>query len=160
MRTLQILSVAGALTTLLTAMQGRLARVAGASMACPDWPLCEGSLIPRFDALILVEWTHRFFALATAVIVVGLVVVAWRQGTFARVWSLVCLASLVVTAGIGGFAVTNNMDIPPIFSAIDQGSAMLTFGSVVALVVWSRSASLGWNPPHARTVGPRSGSEP
>ncbi|MBU6423577.1 MAG: hypothetical protein KGJ98_13245 [Chloroflexota bacterium] len=141
MRSVGVLSAAGAAATLLTAIQGRLARVANASMACPDWPLCEGRLIPRLDGLVLIEWAHRSLALLTALVIVALVVAAWRA-RFARAWSLAALATLAATAGIGGFAVTNDMQIAPIWSGIDEGTAMLTFGILLAVAVSARSGAM------------------
>ncbi len=139
MRTVGVLSVVGAVATLLTAMQGRLARVENASMACPDWPLCEGRIVPRVDPLVMIEWAHRSLALVSVLIVVAIVVLAWRQQGYARAWSLLALASLAVTAGIGGVAVLNGMQIHPLWSAIDQGTAMLSFGLLVTIAVRARA---------------------
>ncbi len=48
-------------------MIGATVRVHGAGLSCPDWPLCFGELIPRFDFRILLEWGHRLFAGALSV---------------------------------------------------------------------------------------------
>ena len=37
-------------------------RIADAGLACPDWPLCFGEVIPRFDFKIFMEWIHRAVA--------------------------------------------------------------------------------------------------
>ena len=38
---------------------GGIVRVTGSGDACPDWPLCHGSIIPPFELRIWIEWTHR-----------------------------------------------------------------------------------------------------
>lgn len=41
---------------------GALVRAHGAGLACPDWPYCFGSLLPRMDFRVLLEYGHRAVA--------------------------------------------------------------------------------------------------
>ncbi|MBM4367208.1 MAG: COX15/CtaA family protein [Deltaproteobacteria bacterium] len=54
--------VALAAVTYALLVFGSTVRVHGAGLACPDWPLCFGELLPRFDFRILLEWGHRVLA--------------------------------------------------------------------------------------------------
>ena len=42
---------------------GAVVRSTGSGLACPDWPLCHGRLIPPLQTQVLLEWSHRFVAL-------------------------------------------------------------------------------------------------
>ncbi len=39
---------------------GALVRAHGAGLACPDWPLCFGEVVPRFDFKVAWEVSHRY----------------------------------------------------------------------------------------------------
>lgn len=54
---------------------GGATRVMEAGLACPDWPLCYGSLLPgrQMNLQVFLEWFHRLDAF---VVGVGLVVLA------------------------------------------------------------------------------------
>ena len=41
---------------------GALVRAHGAGLACPDWPLCFGQLVPSMNLKIGFEWSHRALA--------------------------------------------------------------------------------------------------
>ncbi|MGH0033444.1 MAG: COX15/CtaA family protein [Myxococcota bacterium] len=41
---------------------GALVRAHGAGLACPDWPLCFGEVVPEFDLRVAFEWGHRALA--------------------------------------------------------------------------------------------------
>ena len=41
---------------------GALVRANAAGLACPDWPLCFGKLVPVFDMKVGFEWSHRLLA--------------------------------------------------------------------------------------------------
>lgn len=50
---------------------GALVRAHGAGLACPDWPLCFGELVPRFDVKVAFEWGHRVAAGSIALLFSG-----------------------------------------------------------------------------------------
>jgi NADH dehydrogenase len=55
---------------------GALVRAHGAGLACPDWPQCFGSWLPRLDLRVGFEMTHRYAAGAIALAFVGLGIAA------------------------------------------------------------------------------------
>ena len=64
---------------------GALVRAHGAGLACPDWPLCFGELVPRFDLKVGFEWGHRVTAGAVALAFAGLAGLALRRESTRRV---------------------------------------------------------------------------
>lgn len=85
---------------------GALVRAHGAGLACPDWPLCFGELIPEFDLQIAFEWGHRVMAGALSVVLVGLVAFVLRvrelRGRFAPTIAVILglLAAQIVLGGL------------------------------------------------------------
>ncbi len=57
---------------------GALVRAHGAGLACPDWPLCFGEFVPRFDLKIAFEVGHRVSAGCVSLAFAGLAVLALR----------------------------------------------------------------------------------
>jgi len=51
-----------AAATWLLITVGALVRAHGAGLACPDWPLCFGQVVPAFDLKVAFEWGHRAIA--------------------------------------------------------------------------------------------------
>jgi heme A synthase len=58
---------------------GGAVRVTGSGLACPDWPLCEGRLIPRFEFHVLIEWFHRLIALCVGILLLATAVRVWTD---------------------------------------------------------------------------------
>ena len=62
---------------------GGATRVMEAGLACPDWPLCYGSLLPKgqMNIQVFLEWFHRLdaFLVGIALLVMALVSFLWRR---------------------------------------------------------------------------------
>ena len=61
----------GAATLVLIALGGTV-RATGAGLACPDWPLCEGRVIPRVSQGTTIEFAHRLAAAAVGSLALGM----------------------------------------------------------------------------------------
>ena len=58
---------------------GALVRAHEAGLACPDWPLCFGEVIPEFDLKVAFEWSHRVAAGSISLLFAGLGVALFRN---------------------------------------------------------------------------------
>ncbi|HEY8425588.1 MAG TPA: COX15/CtaA family protein [Limnochordales bacterium] len=79
---------------------GAYVRALGASLACTDWPLCGGSVLPPSGWPFWLQWSHRVAALA-----LGMAIVAGtlRSRGAAAWWSAGLL--YVIQVGLGAVAV-------------------------------------------------------
>src|SRR3954447_15854474 len=55
-------AVATAAATYLLILIGGLVHGTGSSLACPDWPTCYGTFMPKMEGGVLVEHSHRLAA--------------------------------------------------------------------------------------------------
>src|SRR5204863_5788094 len=57
---------------------GNLVSATGSGLACPDWPLCHGTILPPVRPEIVLEWGHRLIAFSTSALILLSVGTVWR----------------------------------------------------------------------------------
>ena len=72
-------AVATAVATYLLILIGGLVHGTGSSLACPDWPTCYGSLMPKMEGGVLVEHSHRLAAGTVVILTLALAGMLTRQ---------------------------------------------------------------------------------
>ncbi len=91
---------------LLVVMWGAWVRVTGSGAGCGEhWPDCNGEVIPRDPSIeTLIEFTHRATSGLALVLVVGMVIAAWRShgpGHRVRRSAIVALLFMIAEALLG-----------------------------------------------------------
>jgi len=83
---------------------GGATRVMEAGLACPDWPLCYGSLLPgrQMNVQVFLEWFHRLDAFVIGVALVVQLVASWWWRRQLPGWLLPCSAGLVLLVLLQG----------------------------------------------------------
>lgn len=107
---------------------GGAVRAMNAGLACPDWPLCFGDVIPDYHPQVYFEFIHRVLAGLVALITIGVAVVIYRRPDTNRTdknimtFALVVLASQVI---LGGLTVTMQLHDKVVTAHLAFGSAFL-----------------------------------
>ena len=151
-RFLQTVAILGAVSAYATIIVGGTVRgIPGAGTSCPDWPLCNGSIVPNLaDARILIEYVHRLIAALTGLFILSTLIAAllWFRSEMRIVrLSIMSFAILVTQVAVGALTITseNNWVVVTIHLAL--GTATLASALIVALVSlwpakpWSESAA-------------------
>lgn len=123
MTRVQRLAVTATLATLFQVAWGAFTRGSGSGYGCRDrWPLCEGGLLqigdaggllPRPEFEMVVEWLHRWIALAVLALLVWLAVAARRRYPRLRRITWPAAGAVVVVVGqslLGAAVVITDLD--------------------------------------------------
>jgi cytochrome c oxidase assembly protein subunit 15 len=140
-----------AIATLLLMAVGSATRVMNAGLACPDWPLCYGQLVPtrQMNLQVFLEWFHRLDAALIGVSAIALSGLTWW---YRRVlpkwlpWAATFALFLIVFQGIlGGLTVTQLLRFDIVTAHL--GTALLFFSTLIviatALMPYRETSSAG-----------------
>ena len=106
-------AAAAAILTIGLITYGSWVRATGSGLGCPDWPLCEGVVVPELEGATAIEFGHRVFA---GITMLAVVVAAWyaiRGRTADRLTARLingALVAILVQAVLGGITVLTHLD--------------------------------------------------
>lgn len=121
---------------LIIILTGALVRGSGATLACIDWPLCNGEIFPiNQGQLQLIHVMHRFavIGLGIAIVLLSVYVFRSRGSVMLRTLSLLALGLYLSQALVGAaFVLTAAL---PIWGVAHVGFAALTWASLVTICI-------------------------
>ncbi|MEL7037914.1 MAG: heme A synthase [Cyanobacteria bacterium J06592_8] len=125
------------IATLILMAIGSATRVMNAGLACPDWPLCYGQLVPtaQMNLQVFLEWFHRLDA---AIIGIGAIALSglswWYRSELPKwlPWAATFALSLIVFQGVlGGLTVTELLRFDIVTAHL--GTALLFFTTLLVI---------------------------
>ncbi|MEM8830655.1 MAG: heme A synthase [Cyanobacteria bacterium P01_G01_bin.19] len=126
-----------AIATLLLMAVGSATRVMNAGLACPDWPLCYGQLVPtrQMNLQVFLEWFHRLDAALIGMSAIALSGLSWwyrKQLPSWMPWAATFALFLIVFQGIlGGLTVTQLLRFDIVTAHL--GTALLFFSTLIVI---------------------------
>ena len=126
-----------AIATLLLMAVGSATRVMNAGLACPDWPLCYGQLVPtqQMNFQVFLEWFHRLDASLIGLSAIALTGLCWwyRQALPTWLpWAATFALGLIVFQGVlGGLTVTQLLRFDIVTAHL--GTALLFFSTLIVI---------------------------
>ena len=132
------LVLATAIATFVLIIVGGVVRVSDSGLGCGPagsgfhgWPFCNGEVAPGMDLNSVVEYTHRALAGVVSIMIVSIVVLAWRRHREYLVPAVALLALILAQAALGGATVEDNLE--EAYVAAHLGLAMLLLGGLLYL---------------------------
>ncbi len=126
-----------AIATLLLMAVGSATRVMNAGLACPDWPLCYGELLParQMNLQVFLEWFHRLDASLIGIMTIALALGSWwyrRHLPSWLPWAATGALGLIVFQGVlGGLTVTELLRFDIVTAHL--GTALLFFITLLTI---------------------------
>ncbi|MDJ0518767.1 MAG: heme A synthase [Trichodesmium sp. MO_231.B1] len=125
------------IATLLLMAIGSATRVMNAGLACPDWPLCYGKLVPmaQMNLQVFLEWFHRLDASLIGFGAIALMGMSWwdrKELPRWLPWASTFAFGLIVFQGVlGGLTVTQLLRFDIVTAHL--GTALLYFMTLLVI---------------------------
>lgn len=126
-----------AIATFLLMAVGSATRVMNAGLACPDWPLCYGQLVPskQMNLQVFLEWFHRLDAALIGLSAIALSGLSWWHRRSLPNWlpwaSTFALGLIVFQGVLGGLTVTELLRFDIVTAHL--GTALLFFTTLLVI---------------------------
>src|SRR5438309_10436311 len=137
-RFLRTMAILGAVFAYATIVLGGTVRGMGAGLACPDWPLCNGHVVPDLgDPLVAVEYAHRLVAAVTTLFLLATfaVSVLWFRPDLRLVaFSVPSVGFLFAQVGLGALTITSSLDWVIVTMHLALGTATFASSLLVAFL--------------------------
>ena len=123
------------IATFLLMAVGSATRVMNAGLACPDWPLCYGQLVPsqQMNLQVFLEWFHRLDAALIGLSAIALVSICWWYRRVLPIWlpwaSSLALGLIIFQGILGGLTVTEMLRFEIVTAHL--GTALLFFSLLI-----------------------------
>lgn len=115
---------------------GGYVSASGLGLSCPEWPLCPSGVLPTEEYLI--EWTHRFVAATTGVLIVATAVGSWlAKGSDKKIKITGTLAAIFVVTQITLGAIVIDLKLHALLVAIHLGIGILLFAMTLLTTLFA-----------------------
>lgn len=120
------------LFTYILMIMGTFVTSTGSGLACPDWPLCYGSVSPPLKLSIWFEWGHRLLGGITGLLILASTYMVWRYYRgLPRLLTLAVLGLLAAGVLLGGLTVLVEAPLLSSFSHVAIISSHLVIATLV-----------------------------
>ena len=152
------LVLATAIATFVLIIVGGVVRVSDSGLGCGPagsgfhgWPFCNGDVVPGMDLNSVVEYTHRVVAGIVSLMIVAIVVLAWRRHREYLMTAVGLLVLILAQAVLGGATVEDNLE--EAYVAAHLCLAMLLLGGLLYLYRNVSGATIADGGPRLRVLG-------
>jgi heme a synthase len=132
------LVLATGIATFVLIIVGGVVRVSDSGLGCGPagsgfhgWPFCNGDVVPGVDLNSIVEYTHRVVATVVGLMILSIVVLAWRRHREYLAPAVGLLLLVIAQGALGGATVEENLE--EVYVAAHLGLAMLLLGGLLYL---------------------------
>ncbi|KAG2472656.1 MAG: conserved membrane protein of unknown function [Nitrosopumilales archaeon] len=109
---------------------------AGLGLTCPDWPFCPSGIFP--DEQYFIEWTHRFIAAITGILVIATTIGCWlTKNSESKIKLTSTLAAIFVVTQISLGALVIDLKLHAVLVSIHLGIAILLFAMVLLTTLFA-----------------------
>jgi len=133
MKSFARLALGTTVATYVLIVLGGVVRATGSGLACPDWPLCQGRLIPVLAGPVLIEYGHRLVASLVGLLTLAVAVRTWRLRDARALRGLSILALLLVGVQIVLGGLTVRSELSQWLVVAHLGTAMAFFATLIVL---------------------------
>ena len=152
--TVQRLAISTLVLSFALILLGGFVHSTGSSLACPDWPLCYGQIMPEMTGGVAIEHSHRLLGATVGLLTILTCVMAYRRRKHDPVvfrLSVIAVALVIFQGTLGGLTVIYLL--PTALSTAHLATAMLFLSTILWIALRSHrgpskhSESIGsWKP--------------